>query len=98
MRRKARVDANQSQVVKTLRAAGCWVLDLSRVGEGCPDLLVHGPAFPWPLVLMEVKDESQPPSKRKLTEAQIRFHAGCYGPLVVVKSPEEALRAVGIIT
>lgn len=96
MRRPAKVDANHPQIVAALRAAGCWVMDLSAVGKGCPDLLVHGPVHSWDFKLLEVKDGSKPPSARKLTPAQIEFHAGCRGPVVVVKDVPEALAAMGI--
>lgn len=94
MRRAAKVDANQPEIVKALRDAGCWVLDLSGVGNGCPDLLVHKPTHPWDLVLLEIKDGAKPPSARKLTPDQIEFHAGCKAPLVVVKNVDEALEAI----
>lgn len=95
-RRAARVDANHSEIVDALREVGCWVLDLSAVGNGCPDLLVHGPLYPWHLVLLEIKDGGKPPSARKLTPDQIKFHAGCNAPLFVVTNTTEALAAVGI--
>lgn len=96
MRRAAKVDANHAEIVKALRSAGCWVLDLSAVGQGCPDLLVHGPTYSWDFRLIEIKDGNKPPSARKLTPAQIEFHAGCRGPVVVVNSVAEALAAVGV--
>ena len=96
MRRAARVDANHAEVVRALEAVGCWVLDLSAVGKGCPDLLVHKPMHPWDLVLMEIKHGAKKPSARKLTPAQVEFHAGCKAPLVVVTSIAEALQAVGV--
>jgi hypothetical protein len=96
MRRAARKDANHDEIADALRAAGCWVLDLSAVGGGCPDLLVHGPVHPWSLVLVEIKDGSKPPSRRPLTPAQIKLHAGCNAPRVVVTSVDEALAAVGV--
>lgn len=96
MRRAAKVDANHAEIVAALRSAGCWVMDLSAVGKGCPDLLVHGPTWPWHLTLLEIKDGSKPPSERKLTPAQVKFHAGCNAPLMVVTSADEALAAMGI--
>lgn len=96
MRRAARTDANHAEIVAALRSAGCWVMDLSAVGNGCPDLLVHGPVFPWSLALLEIKDGSKPPSRRALTPEQIKFHAGCNAPLFVVNNVAEALAAVGV--
>jgi hypothetical protein len=36
----AKVDGNHQEIVKSLRQLGWSVLDLSRVGQGCPDLLI----------------------------------------------------------
>lgn len=96
MRRAAKVDDNHAEIVKALRGAGCGVVSLAAVGNGCPDLLVHEPLFPWAHFLMEVKDGSKSPSKRKLTPEQARFHAAWKGWIHVVTSPSEALAAVGI--
>lgn len=96
MRRAAKVDRNHPEIVKALRSAGCGVLDLARVGNGCPDLLVHAPTWPYTAVLLEVKDSAKPPSARKLTGAQERFHGEWRGLLAVVTTPEEALLAVTI--
>lgn len=35
-----RRDKNHREIVMTLRAMGCGVLDISQVGDGCPDLAV----------------------------------------------------------
>jgi hypothetical protein len=98
VRRAAKVDANHGEIVKALRSAGCGVLDLSAVGNGCPDLLVHAPTFPAcrTAYLLEIKDGSKPPSARKLTPEQEKFHRTWKGYLFVVTSPDEALEAVGI--
>ena len=92
MRRAAKVDANQDQVVSALRAAGATVQSLAAIGNGVPDLLV---SFRDGMYLLEVKDGSKPPSARALTEDQVRWHAAWGCPVHVVKSPEEALRAIG---
>ncbi len=98
MRRAAKTDANHAEVVRVLRGAGCGVVDLSAVGKGVPDLLVHPPGFPdcRTAVLMEVKDGSKRPSARKLTPDQERFHAEWKGWIYVVTSPAEALDALGL--
>lgn len=96
MRRAAKTDANQAEIVKALRAAGCGVLDLSAVGKGCPDLLVHPPTFPEcrMVSLMEIKNKSG--RGDKLTPAQVRFHEGWKGWIHRVTSVEEALDAMGL--
>ena len=40
MRRAAKIDENQPEIVDALRAMGCSVTILSAVGNGCPDILV----------------------------------------------------------
>jgi hypothetical protein len=96
VRRAAKVDANHAEVVKALRDAGCGVLDLSAVGAGVPDLLVHSPTYPYRYTLMEIKDGAKPPSATQLTAAQMRFHAQWRGALTVVRNVEQALMAVWI--
>jgi hypothetical protein len=71
MRRASRVDANHAEIVAAFRACGCQVLDLSRVGGGCPDLLVRVRGI---IVLVEVKDGVKSPSRRALTPAEAEFH------------------------
>lgn len=94
-RRAAKIDANQPDIVKALRANRCDVLSLAAVGDGCPDLLVWSP---WTRSheLLEVKDGAKSPSRRKLTDDQVKFHAKWGGPIHVVTSVDEALRAVGV--
>lgn len=95
MRRAAKVDDNHGEIVQALRDAGCGVLSLAAVGKGCPDLLVHGPLYPWRHTLLEVKDGSKPPSARRLTPDQAKFHEAWKGWIHVVTSVEEALDAAG---
>lgn len=94
-RRAAKIDANQTEIVKALEAHRCSVKSLAAVGDGCPDLLVWSP---WARSheLLEVKDGAKPPSARKLTPDQVKFHAKWGGPIHVVTSVAEALRAVGV--
>ena len=37
---KKKTDANQKQIISDLKKIGVSVLNLSRVGGGCPDILV----------------------------------------------------------
>ena len=92
--RAARVDENQAVIVQALRKAGAKVYVSSSFGGGFPDLVV-GYQGRW--VLLEVKDGAKPPSARKLTKDQEKFHAEMTGlPLFVVESIGAAFRAVGI--
>jgi hypothetical protein len=95
MRRAAKVDANQEQVVEALRAAGASVQTLAAIGKGLPDLLV---GYQGQTLLLEVKDGRRPPSKRRLTEDQLKWHGAWRGgPLAVVDGPEAALRMLAVI-
>ena len=95
MRRAARIDANQEQVVSALRAAGATVQSLAGVGVGVPDLLV---GYQGKTLLLEVKDGKKPPSERRLTEDQVKWHGAWRGgPLAVVDGVDAALRMLGVM-
>lgn len=95
MRRAAKIDANQQQVVSALRAAGATVQSLAAVGKGVPDLLV---GYQGKTVLMEVKDGHKSPSQRELTDDQLAWHGAWRGgTLAVVDGPEAALRVLKVM-
>jgi hypothetical protein len=89
--RAARTDANQSEIVAMLRKAGYSVTPTHMVGKGFPDLTVGKHGKVW---LLEVKDGSKPPSARKLTDDEWKWHDAWRGHVAVVESPEQALEAV----
>ena len=91
IRRAARVDANQSEIVYTLRQMGCSVVSLAAVGKGVTDLLV---GVSGKNLLIEVKDGSRSPSKRKLTPDQMIFHAEWRGQIAKAESVDEAISIV----
>jgi hypothetical protein len=94
VRRAAKVDQNQSEIVAALRQIGCSVQLLHSVGAGCPDLMV---GFRGDTFLLELKDGNKPPSARKKTEAQVIWHDAWRGkPVAVVCNIREALEAIGI--
>ena len=90
----AKVDANQPGIVAGLRAAGCTVAPAHAVGRGFPDLVV---GYRGCTYLLEVKDGDKPPSARKLTPAQVDWHAAWRGHVAVVCTLDEALDAIGIV-
>lgn len=89
MRRAAKVDANQSEIVEALRAVGCSVQDLSGVGKGVTDLLVGCSGVN---LLIEVKTDTG-----TYTPAQIAWHAAWRGQRSTVRSIDEALALVEAI-
>lgn len=92
IRRAAKVDRNQAEIVAALRAIGAKVTSLAAVGNGVPDLLV---LYRRVWHLLEIKDGSKPPSARKLTPDQVTWHAIHKDARVfVVASADEAIAAV----
>ena len=81
-----RTDGNQTEIVEGLRKLGYSVAITSDLGDGFPDLVV---AIDFKTMLVEVKDPNQPPSKRKLTPAQIKFHAGWNDIVIVAETIED---------
>lgn len=92
MRRRAKVDANHGDVVKALRQIGCSVTDLSRLGQGVPDLLV---GYRSKNILLEVKDGAKTASRRKLTDDEASWMLLWKGRAHVVNSVAEA---IGVVT
>ena len=87
MRRAARRDDNESGIIKAMRACGAFVKPIN--DEGTFDLLVW---YNGHTLVLEVKDGSKPPSARRLTDAEQKFHDEWPGNnLYVVKSVQEAL-------
>jgi len=92
MRRAAKVDASQADIVAMLRRVGASVQSLAKVGDGCPDLLVGHSGETY---LMEVKE---PGVKRRLRPSQAEWHREWCGAKVhVVQDVDEALRLVKIL-
>ena len=92
-RRAARVDSNHGAIKAAFAQLGCWTLDLSRVGSGCPDLLVMSQATKR-MLLVEVKDGEKVPSAQALTPDQVRFHREWQGAVRIVTSIDDAAKVV----
>ena len=81
-------DANQDAIVSALRKAGCTVQSLGKVRDGCPDLLVGRAGVNY---LLEVKT-----ARGALTEDEASWHWAWNGQVLIVRSPGQALAAVGL--
>ena len=88
MRRAARVDSNQKEIVQALRKAGASVAHTHTIGQGFPDIVV---GHRGKNLLLEIKDGSLTPSRRKLTEDEYEFHEAWRGQINIVESVEDAL-------
>ena len=87
---RAKVDANQKQLVELWRKAGAEVQSIAGVGKGCPDVLV---AYQGVWRVVEIKDGSKSPSQRKLTDDEVAWHEkfSRYAPVDIVENDEQAL-------
>jgi len=79
----ARIDANQPDIVKSFRKLGCSVAHIHMVGDGIPDIIV---GFQGNNYLIEIKDGSKPPSKRKLTDDEQEWHDNWLGSVHIIES------------
>lgn len=94
MRRKGRVDGNQSTLVEQLRdIPGVSVCVTSSLGNGMTDLVV---GFRGANYLIEVKDGSLPPSGQKLTSDEIKFRDTWKGQYSVCNCLDDILKLLGI--
>lgn len=89
--RAAKIDANQSEIVQGLRKLGASVAITSMVGDGFVDIIC---GFRGVNYMLEIKDGNKPPSQRKLTDAQVKFHAEWRGKIYVVNSLDDAINII----
>lgn len=82
MRRAARSDDNQAEIIRALREIGCRVYCIK---EPVDLLLCYRKRF----LAMEVKTP-----EGRLTAQQAKFIAECDGPVLVARDPEEAVNLV----
>lgn len=81
-----RKDANHNDLAQVFTDLGCSVLDLSMVGNDCPDILVGIVTFN---VLVEIKS-----GKGKLSEGQERFRRDWNGPVEVCRDGNDVVDVV----
>jgi hypothetical protein len=84
-----RVDSNQPEIVAAFRALGYSVHHTHMVGDGFVDIVVGKQGQD---ALVEIKDGSKPPSQRRLTPDEARFHATWKGRVVVVETTDDVAR------
>jgi hypothetical protein len=89
MRRAAKIDANQNEIVKETRRFGASVTITSQLGKGFPDVIVgwKGKNYLW-----EIKDGSKCPSQRKLTPDEEEWHEAWQGQKAIIESTEQAIQ------
>ena len=91
MRRIAKVDRNQPEIVEALRKIGASVLHTHTIPNSF-DILVGYKGVNY---IMEIKDGELPPSKKKLTPGELKFKESWKGGnYYVVESVEDAIEII----
>lgn len=85
--RYGKADLVQHEIVQALRASGCAVEIITVLGYGCPDLLVSRSGA---MALMECKSGKN----AKLRAEQKAWHEKWKAPVYVVRTVDEALKAM----
>lgn len=94
MKYGAKKDANHHEVVEAMQKAGAYVIDMSHVGKGFPDLIV---GFESKTILMEIKNPKTAYGRKGLNKNQLKWkEQWTGGTYCVVDGPEAALRMIGV--
>lgn len=94
MRKKARVDANQKEIVKELRRLDISVLHTHQLGKGAPDLIL---GYRNDNFLIELKDGSKTKSQQRLTPDEVEFQNKWQGNYAVCNSLEQVLTVIDYV-
>ncbi len=86
--RAKKIDGNQTDIVQGLRKVGYSVAITSAAGDGFPDIVVGAKGKNY---LFEIKDPAKPPSHRRLTPKQVKFHRDWWGQISVIETIDDAL-------
>lgn len=90
MRRAARIDVNQPELVKQIRQCGASVLHVHQL-KNCFDILV---GFKGLNFAFEIKDPNKSESGKRLTEGEQKFFNEWKGQVNKVESIEEILNII----
>lgn len=84
-----RTDRNQAEIINALRKIpNLSVFSTHEVGKGFPDIVVGYKGINY---LIEIKDGNKPPSARKLTPDEVKFHSNWHGQIKIVNNLDEVL-------
>jgi len=84
MRRAARADTNQPDIVRKLRSLGASIWHTHTIGRGGPDIVV---GYCGVNVLAEIKRDE----REQLTLAEYKFHATWKGNIVILRGIDDAI-------
>ena len=88
MRRAARIDDNQTEIVKTFKMLGWSVLIIAQL-KNCCDIMV---AKNGHTIAVEIKDGKKVESRRKLTPGEADFRDEWKGHWELVESIDDVLK------
>ena len=88
MRRNAKADDNQPQIVKAFRQLGYSVAHTHTIGKGFPDIVIGRDGVN---TLVEIKDGLKTKSQRQLTPDEKEFHEAWRGTVVIIESVEDVI-------
>ena len=84
-----RTDSNHAEIIKALRKIpNLSVFSTHEVGKGFPDIVIGYKGINY---LIEIKDGNKPPSARKLTDSEAKFHQDWRGQIKIVNNLDEVL-------
>lgn len=93
MKRYPRLDENHKPIVKELaNLPGISVTSTAALGGGAGDIIVGFHCRNW---WFEIKDPKKPPSSRKLTPDEKKFHDTWQGHIQVAETTDQILSAIG---
>ena len=85
MRRAARADINQPDIVRKLRTMGASIWHTHTIGRGGPDIVI---GYCGVNVLAEIKRNE----REQLTAAEVQFHATWQGRIVTIRTEGDAVQ------
>lgn len=91
---RSRKDANHNEIAKTFVDLGCTVFDCHTLRGGIGDLIIGVAGV---TALIEVKDGSKSPSRRRLTPAEATIHTTWRGRIDIIETVDDAIRLVSTI-
>ena len=87
MRRAARADGNQKEIVEYIRKRyEATVAHTHMIGQGFPDIVI---GYRGANYLVEIKDGSKSPSERALTKEESLWHAEWCGQVCIISSVKD---------
>jgi Holliday junction resolvase len=86
-RRAAKVDANQTEIVKTFRQLGWYVLIISQL-KNCCDIIVSKNGR---TIAIEIKDGAKSKSQQKLSDGELKFKDEWQGEYMLITCIDDIL-------